>query len=681
MYEQHKRTAGKFNKRTFKGLRESQCKRKLYLNLGNARPGWTETPDGSVVDVEDINHTQAQTVTAYGSFYEQVYQKQLGKEPSHLIDCEPTYLEDAVWPKPSIRQAQEWQNWENIFQRAQGVGFVCAFEQMWCPEDDFAAWMLGQPHRGITEISRGDRPDVLLVESVQEREEEFFSLEADGTISMRRRIFSGLLIRVLDIKNTPLERCEKHLPDVVYYIVSLMYRLRRIRAHFENRFGCPIRIAVNGNGILGRIEYRTFENLSAKSIYEAVRLSKNDERLGYLALDWGLYSTMIGEFRTSVADVIAQRSSFHTVDYKLSSSCIHCVYSHRCLNPQIDALRTPSAEAMPFSTTDSIATLAGVPPSIQRELKKRNIHSIGEFLASMDTLFAHCQTDPIPTELNRPLRALHLKALALSEQRILSQDHVHYRNLWPVPSRTIHLPPEMGIGLVLCVEQDPAQQKILALALLLKDFSSNRILYDDVFVNRGLTADDEREILRRAIAGLENCLRRTDRKRFPVLFWGGNQWGKLVEVLDKYPDLRDQTEAATLFFSLFPPIRTGVHHPDMQRLHFNVEKAFETLFAQPIRFNNTWIKTYENIHAETRCEDLKIHRFMWGEHRNYFDFSIWNLYVGEPRPAAYGYAFETPHIFSPLAPREVIQDSLYTFFAERDLLPEQASGWVKNRDV
>ena len=143
MYEQFKRTEGKFNKRTFKGFRESLCKRKLFLNLGNARAGWTETPTGPMVDVKDMNHTQAQTVTAYGSFYEQVYQQQIEKDAQYLLDCEPHYLGEEAWPEKAERQQQERINWQNIFSQAKHNGFVLAFEQMWCPEDDFACWMLG----------------------------------------------------------------------------------------------------------------------------------------------------------------------------------------------------------------------------------------------------------------------------------------------------------------------------------------------------------------------------------------------------------------------------------------------------------------------------------------------------------------------------------------------------------
>ena len=57
--------AGKFNKRTFKSFVESPCLRKLYLNLGNAREGWTYAY-GMQVALEDQTHSQAHMVVVYG---------------------------------------------------------------------------------------------------------------------------------------------------------------------------------------------------------------------------------------------------------------------------------------------------------------------------------------------------------------------------------------------------------------------------------------------------------------------------------------------------------------------------------------------------------------------------------------------------------------------------------------
>ena len=152
---------GKFNKRTFKGHAKQSCERRLYLNLGNGREGWTYR-DGTPVALDEKTHAQAQTVVVYGKIFEEEYLHVLHTHGAeYILDCTPSYIEEEEWPPIEERQKKELQDWTRIQEAVQECGFVFAFELMWKPEEDFITHMLGSNYATQIESSRGDRPDVL----------------------------------------------------------------------------------------------------------------------------------------------------------------------------------------------------------------------------------------------------------------------------------------------------------------------------------------------------------------------------------------------------------------------------------------------------------------------------------------------------------------------------------------
>ncbi|MAA79471.1 MAG: hypothetical protein CL916_09445, partial [Deltaproteobacteria bacterium] len=443
---------GKFNKRTFKGYVKQSCERRLFLHLGNGREGWTYQ-DGSTVALDEKTHSLAQTVVVYGKIFEDEYLYFLKNHGAkHILDCTPGYIDDEQWPSLIMRQKKEIEDWERITEAVQQHGFIFAFELMWKPEEAFIRHMLGVDYAQKVEVSRGDRPDVLLFEQYSGTD-SFFTLDENDQILLKEREHHGLVVTVLDIKNTPIDKCERHFSDVIYYIISLLFRLKAL--------GFSEEIAIRGsdNGILGRIEFDQLQKINpillkdmiqGEEVFDSAGISVQ----GHVSVDWELYKSQCTSFQRGLSMVMEKKTNFEDVETTISKDCQYCVYSHHCLNGTLDTrvkvFQKPSGD-------DDIATLPSMKPQILKSLKYRDVHTVNDLVEHAERLVDFNLNQTVCDEYAPKLRGLYFQALAIQKGVVLDQNESEYQDIFAPGAFTVHLPPNKGNFFFLDVEGDPAQ--------------------------------------------------------------------------------------------------------------------------------------------------------------------------------------------------------------------------------
>lgn len=643
---------GKFSKRTFKGYGESGCLRKLYLNIGNDQEGWTYG-DGTKVTLEEYNQAQAETVVVYGKIFEDEYLYWLKfHESHHILDCTPKYLDDEKWPDLSVRQEEEACHWKNIQQSVLENGFVFAFELMWKPEEDFIKHFVGTEAAKILLSSRGDRPDVLLFEHVNE-EDRYFFLQQDGSIVEERCHHKGIAITILDIKNTEPQKCKKHFADIVYYILSLLFRIQALG------YSQTMRIRLEGNGVLGRIDFHEIKSRSPTKLRDIIRnqgktlSTEESEQRGHVCLDWELYVHLCSYFRTGLHEILPYKASFEKVAPRISSKCHYCIYAHHCLNGNMDT-RNPSTEKM-ASILDSVAVLVKMTVQAQESLERAGVHNVADLIVKADLLKKKNWNQSVCDEYAPFLRQFHFQALAIQKNTVLDQNDPDYQKIWSPGAFTVELPTKIQDMIFIDVEIDSAQNRLCSLSFL---FRKEQF----VCVNPSIDDEGERFTVESFCVALKRYITTFTNKN--IVFWNKKQCEQLSSILSKYPDVSETNEE---FFQIFST-ETHFSSPKYQAAIFDLKKAVETLFAFPIRFSYAWHEVYEHLSSES----TDIHLPFWGAGKDVFDFSIWNLYVGEYKDT------HSSKRFSTSAPNDVITTELSKLFQEYGVFHHPTVGWQGN---
>ena len=639
---------GKFNKRTFKGFSKQSCARRLYLYLGNGREGWTYS-DGTPVALEDKVHAQAHTVVVFGKIFEDEYLHALNMHGSeHIIDCTPTYIENEVWPSQSERAQKEQADWTRIIEAAERHQFVFAFELMWEPEPSFIEHMVGSIYASELERSRGDRPDVLLFEE-HVGAGLFFSLDDENQIQMEERVHHGFAITVLDIKNTPRENCERHFSDVIYYIISLLYRIRAL--------GYSERIAIRGtgNGILGRMEREQIREMTPKILRDMIRQEKVQDSSGrildgHIVVDWELYKNQCTTFHQGLSMVMKDRSRFEDVRPTISKECQYCPFSHHCLHGD---LRTRNrVESVP-SGKDSLAVLPAMKPQVLLSLQSKNIHTINDLVEKAKDVYSENLSKSVCDEYAPYLRRYYFQALSIQKGMVVDQSDASYQEIFAPGAFTTELPKKRIPFVFLDIEGDPAQKRLVSLCYSFEGHTS-------VFVNRSIEAADECRLLRDFATSIQKNIRSL--LHVGILFWGGIQKRNLSEALARHPHLEEEMPE---LFRMFAH-KQSFSEPNIQNQMYDLERAVDTLFAFPLRFALTW----HEVHTFLCATDMDVEQVCWGDGKNFLDFSIWNLYAGEPTGSRSKFSFS----FQP--EKEVLNPQLVHVFAQRNIRQKEKTGWI-----
>ena len=149
-----------------------------------------------------------------------------------------------------------------------------------------------------------------------------------------------------------------------------------------------------------------------------------------------------------------------------------------------------------------------------------------------------------------------------------------------------------------------------------------------------------------------------------IIFWGSIQRSNLSEALDRHPDLeQDCAELFRIFAS-----GCSFSSPKLQNQIYDLERAVDTLFAFPMRFAVSWHEAHDLLCPQNTGIELDC----WGKGKNFFDFSIWNLYAGEPKNIQHTSSFSHSN------PQEVITPALERLFYQRGIVHSEDYGWVGN---
>ncbi len=443
----------KFNKILLQSYILTNCKRRLFLELGRDHPDLWFNPLRPIPSTPPERLIfQTKYLKEKGKEYEQIvysYLKKLNNTYFREYDGE---IEDSyLYPNILINFSTKLKN--NI---SNSLILLLEYEFEIPRSFFYPIFMHKAKFRDIPVEYSSQRPDLIFIgNGLNKYVESLYEILADGSIQKipKEKENERLGISIFDIKYTNEENVgKKHFLEIFYYLKTLAFYLKHIG--LENIYY----VRANFNGILslrGEEELKTISSIEDLFNNELVNLVswKEANRIYNQVIKvvkelWKKSPCPINQIKTNIHD-----------------GCGYCQFIEDCkatlgMKEKNDP-ENWSIKLIPF-TSKSIA---------QQLINEFNFKTIGDLIKNFDKI----KIDNIPKPLYSELPNLKLKIKALKNKRLV------YPKNTQIYSYSI--PRYSPIRINFDVEYDRNTDRIFAVGILLKMFISSKLKYHGIFDN------------------------------------------------------------------------------------------------------------------------------------------------------------------------------------------------------
>ncbi|TFF87701.1 MAG: hypothetical protein EU549_04245, partial [Promethearchaeota archaeon] len=443
----------KFNKTLLQSYILTNCKRRLFLELGREKPDLWFNPVRTIPSKPPERLIfQTTYLKEKGKEYEQIvysYLKRLKNIYYHEINGEigDTYI-----------NSQYLLDLSSKFKENNDNGLILLLEHEFEIPSSFLKQIFN-PKAKFKDIPveySSQRPDLIFIgNKLNEYIDIVYEVLGDGTIRKipKDEENNRLGISIFDIKYTKEENIgKKHFLEIFYYLKTLAFFLEQ--KDLNNNYY----VRANFNGILPLRDEGSFKTLdSISNLFEKELVSliswRESDRIYNRVIDvinelWNKAPCPIYKIKTNIHD-----------------GCGYCQFIEDCKetlgmkekeNPENWAI-----ELIPFTSK-----------SIAQQLKNElNINTIGDLSKNIDKI----KIENIPKPLYSELPTLKLKTKALKNGRLI----------YPKNKQTYSysIPRYSPISINFDVEYDRNTDKIFAVGILLKMFIPSKLKYHGIFEN------------------------------------------------------------------------------------------------------------------------------------------------------------------------------------------------------
>ncbi|MHA1844366.1 MAG: AAA domain-containing protein [Promethearchaeota archaeon] len=677
----------KFDKQVLARYIESECKRQLFLDLGQTQPQAWFKPVRSLKkpkrfynmtnSLEELGHRYEQKVYFLIKYQFKNVRCSISKggKVSNII-LDSSYLTNLH--EELLRDKHDIWLLEHKYENP--------------PEFFHEIFSITNPHDPLPLDFSDQRPDIMIIgNGINAFLDEIREILPDGTIRPipQEQILKRQGISIFDIKNIRETKIgKKQFIEVLYYMRTLAYFIYKYQ--LEDKFY----VRVDGNGI--------FPHLKDEELFNIKDTADFLEQV--IKIPWDESNRIFYEIMEEINRLWKNSpQAIENVPVNIQLSCGYCYFLEDCKTTLgMDGSTPPEKWSLKLLPYNSI--------SISEQLMDRGFKTIGDIANKISTIKIGDTPEPIYSEL--PL--LELKAKALIQNASIKP------KLGQIHSYTI--PKYTDIALTFSVETDPANQRVYGAALylymsvpsnapysaifdnwwriwneglensknasqihaelqpylfnnislryvelfydhllklknilifpkgMLKKNGTPRkqtvVIYQYAIVNKKETDKEEVELARNLIYKINTILSLCNiienhivvegqnqgeyfGPRTSIFYWSARQLNNFQDMLERsLENLVSHPLDAAIFesiLSLFTPSDSEVKHPYQHKKLFNVRTFAETVFGFPSIISYTW-------HEIAKKElNRSSHPKFWIPHFNYMDFNSWHEYLLEKK--------------------------------------------------
>ena len=443
---------GKLDKNTIRSLVDSNCKRKLYFQLGNKDPRWMHAETPVYIRAREVDDKD--DIKVFGQRYENEVYKALAKSMKEqvrysLLSEEPFEITaKALQPKDFLKLHQELKG---------KTAPLILLEHSWELLSSFVYQIFGIPEsEDMPTINNMDknsaRPDILLLGNHETDVNGVKEILSDGKLRdiPPSELEERIGISIIDVKNTPSDSIgKKYFSEILFYAFSL-------RAFLESE-GLEKYFFVRavGNGILGRVDIDALKDAKLAGLFWSSKqdLEKSTSQCLTVPLFWENTVQLFLYFQETVQELWREAQSktpLKEIDLQLKGSCGSCPFIVDCCQ-RLSGCAEPDPANEDASEWD-IRLLPYLKPTVAEQLRSYGIHQIKDIPAKLDSI--HLGT--IPTPIHAELPSLKMRADAFLQQKMIlaSDDHL-----------SLKIPKEMNMSVLFNVEMEQPHNMVFAIGV------------------------------------------------------------------------------------------------------------------------------------------------------------------------------------------------------------------------
>ena len=669
-----------FNKQLLTRYTESECKRQLFLILGQSKPDlWYKDNR----PIEGIRHKRLQTdlLKRLGKKFEQKVYSHLIRYNGVKYNVKKNGEVDETYLNPQIFK----QFYEELIKDTNLDDIILLEFQYETPE--YFVKNIFPPKSNVNEIpvNYGEqRPDIIIIgNSFNKKKKKVLELLSDGTIREvpKREYDTRFGISIIDVKNTREDNIgKKQFIEILFYLWTLVSYLK------EHSLDDKFFVRIDFNGI--------FPQYNEKNLKKLITL---DDLLDLtIQLHWDqTHQVFLGIIQKIKKLWIKAPLPIESIPVNIQPSCGFCYFIEDCKKTLgIDCAPSDwSLQLIPYTSF-----------SIAQQLLDLGFETIGDVSANIGSVKVGNTPEPLYAEL--PL--LKLKALALINNQVVIPQ--------PGEIHTYSIPRFTTISITFAVEKDPSNERVYAAGFYVDMIASGKtpfggvfnnwwkiwkdalkfnkepkdiqaelnenlirpiplvvveqflyllnklktiiiylkgdkttagtprknteIIYQFAVINRGHTNDKEikftKHIIKRLYTIFELCnvvenYVVTDGYEAgtyygpttSLFYWSKRQLNNFQSMLERnlngiINDF-DVWRNYLAIISYFTPSDSEVAHPYQHKKLFNVQDFAETILGFPSIINYTWHEIAK------RLKGINSSRKFWIQHFNYMDFNNWYL--------------------------------------------------------
>jgi len=436
-----------FNKQLLTRYTESECKRQLFLILGQGRPDlWYKNNR----PIESIRHKRLPTdlLKRLGHIFEQKVYSHLIRYNGAKFNIEQNGKVGETYLNPQIFE----QFYDELKKDTNLEDLMLLEFQYETPE--YFIKNIFPPKNNLNEIpvNYGEqRPDIIIIgNSFNRKKKKVLELLSDGTIREVPKSEQGIRfgISIIDVKNTREDHIgKKQFIEVLFYLWTMASYL------IENSLNDKFFVRIDFNGILPQYGEENLKKL----------LTLDDLLDLTIQLHWDQTHQVFLDIILKIKRLWKKAPlPIESIPVNIQASCGFCYFIEDCKKTLgIDCAPSDwSLKLIPYTSF-----------SIAQQLLDLGFETIGDVSANIDSVTVGNTPEPLYAEL--PL--LKLKALALiNNQLVIPQ---------PGEIHTYSIPRFTTISITFAVEKDPSNERVYAAGFYVDMIASGKIPFGGVFNN------------------------------------------------------------------------------------------------------------------------------------------------------------------------------------------------------
>ncbi|KKN08879.1 hypothetical protein LCGC14_1052280, partial [marine sediment metagenome] len=676
-----------FNKQLLTRYTESECKRQLFLDLAQIKPGLWYTDTRPIERIRQ-KRQQADLFKRLGKKFEQKVYSHLIKFNDVRFNVKENGEVDETYLNPRIFE----QFYDQLMKKPLEDIFLLEF-QFETPESFFNEIFPPKNEQKEIPVNYGEqRPDIIILgNSFNKRNEKVKELLSDGAIReiSKSELISRFGITVIDIKNIREDHIgKKQFIEILFYLWTLTSYLS------EHKLNDKFFVRIDFNGIFPQYSEEILNTLHSLDDFLDLTIQLYWEQTHQIFLD---ITQKIKKLWLKAPIPI------ESIPVNIQASCGYCYFIEDC-KKTLGIDKEPcdwSLQLIPYTSF-----------SIAQQLLSLGFKTIGDISANIDSVKVGNTPEPLYAEL--PLLKLKASALINNQVVIPQVGEIH----------TYSIPRFTTISITFAVEKDPLNERVYAAGFYVDMVASGKTPYGGVFnnwwkiwkdaldskkkpkeiqaklnenlirpiplveveqflyilkklkkiiiylkgdkttsgtprknteiiyqfavINKGYTNDKEINFVKHIIKRLHTIFELCNVVENYVVtdgyeagkyygpttslfYWSKRQLNNFQSMLERnLNNIIDDIDVWGKYLeiiSYFTPSDSEVAHPYQHKKLFNIQDFAETIIGFPSIINYTWHEIAQKV------KGIYSNKKFWIQHFNFMDFNNWYLMLDEADPS------------------------------------------------